>query len=74
MSRHLFTNEIADFLDGWNHSGKVGSVNWFAGAMGLANGQRSLDYMKQIAEFINQPEYQNLILMYVATFEYGPHL
>lgn len=31
--------------------------------MGLANGQRSLDYMKQIAEFINQPEYQNLIMI-----------
>jgi hypothetical protein len=29
--------------------------------MGIANAQRSLDYIRIITEFINQEEYQNLI-------------
>lgn len=31
------------------------------GIMGIANGQRTLDYIRIITEFISQPEYQDLI-------------
>jgi glucan 1,3-beta-glucosidase len=29
--------------------------------MGIANAQRTLDYIRILTEFISQPEYQNLI-------------
>jgi glucan 1,3-beta-glucosidase len=32
-----------------------------SGIMGIANAQRTLDYIRFITEFISQPEYQNLI-------------
>lgn len=50
--------------NGWNHSGKLGSVNVLNGPMGLANAQRSLDYIRIIAEFISQPEYRDVVVMF----------
>jgi glucan 1,3-beta-glucosidase len=32
--------------------------------MGYANAQRSLDYIRIIAEFISQPEYSNVVTMF----------
>jgi len=32
--------------------------------MGIANAQRTLDYIRIITEFISQPEYQDLIPMF----------
>jgi glucan 1,3-beta-glucosidase len=29
--------------------------------MGIANAQRTLDYIRIITEFISQPEYQNVV-------------
>lgn len=50
--------------NGWNHSGRLGSVNMLAGPMGLANAQRTLDYTRIIAEFISQPQYKNVVTMF----------
>ncbi len=50
--------------NGWNHSGHLGSINWLNGVMGTANAQRSLDYIRTLAEFIAQPEYRNVIQMF----------
>ncbi|KAI0653825.1 glycoside hydrolase [Cubamyces menziesii] len=50
--------------NGYNHSGKLGSINWMKGVMGLANAQRSLDYIRTIAEFISQPEWRNVVQMF----------
>ncbi|KAG8844941.1 hypothetical protein FRB96_002776 [Tulasnella sp. 330] len=47
--------------NGFNHSGKQGQINFLYGVMGLANGQRGLDYMRILVEFISQKEYANLI-------------
>jgi glucan 1,3-beta-glucosidase len=55
--------------NGWNHSGKYGSINMLNGPMGLANAQRSLDYIRVLAEFISQPEYQNVVTMFGVTNE-----
>ncbi|KAH7889854.1 exo-beta-1,3-glucanase [Phlebopus sp. FC_14] len=55
--------------NGWNHSGKLGSVNVLNGPMGLANAQRSLDYIRIIAEFISQPEYRDVVVMFGVTNE-----
>jgi hypothetical protein len=32
--------------------------------MGLANAQRSLDYIRIIAEFISQPQYRDVVTMF----------
>lgn len=37
--------------------------------MGYANAQRSLDYIRIIAEFISQPQYQDVIVMFGITNE-----
>jgi glucan 1,3-beta-glucosidase len=39
-------------------------VNWLYGPMGYANAQRSLDYIRIIAEFIAQPQYRDVVAMY----------
>ncbi|KAF8136159.1 glycoside hydrolase family 5 protein [Boletus edulis] len=43
--------------NGWNHSGKLGSIN------------RSLDYIRIIAEFISQPEYRDVVVIFGITNE-----
>ncbi|KAJ7461029.1 glycoside hydrolase family 5 protein [Mycena galericulata] len=55
--------------NGWNHSGRLGSYNVMYGPMGLANAQRSLDYIRIIAEFISQPEYRDVVAMFGVTNE-----
>ncbi|KAK2459491.1 hypothetical protein APHAL10511_008475 [Amanita phalloides] len=47
--------------NGYNHSGRLGSINVLEGNMGLANAERTLYYMRVLTEFISQPEYRNLI-------------
>jgi glucan 1,3-beta-glucosidase len=47
--------------NGWNHSGRIGEVNWLRGAMGLANAQRALEIIRTLTQFIVQPEYASLI-------------
>ncbi len=39
---------------GYNHSGKLGQINFMYGVMGYANAQRTLDYIRTITEFISQ--------------------
>lgn len=55
--------------NGWNHSGRLGTINVLNGPMGIANAQRSLDYIRVIAEFISQPEYSNVVAMFGVTNE-----
>lgn len=50
--------------NGWNHSGRLGQINWLYGVMGVANAQRSLDYVRFLTEFISQPEWTNVIQMF----------
>ncbi|KZV83236.1 glycoside hydrolase [Exidia glandulosa HHB12029] len=44
-----------------NHSGKQGRTAWMTSSMGLVNAQRSMNFMRGVAEFISQPEYKNLV-------------
>ncbi|WOO83892.1 putative glucan 1,3-beta-glucosidase D [Vanrija pseudolonga] len=61
---NLDLHTVPGSQNGWNHSGKIGLANWLNGPMGLANAQRSLDYMRSIAQFITQPEYLPVIQLY----------
>ncbi|KAI5480349.1 glycoside hydrolase family 61 protein [Pseudohyphozyma bogoriensis] len=50
--------------NGYNHSGKQGTINLLNGVMGVANAQRTLNYIRTMTEFISQPEYKNVIPMF----------
>ncbi|WWD06575.1 hypothetical protein V865_004668 [Kwoniella europaea PYCC6329] len=50
--------------NGWNHSGKSGSVNWMYGVMGIANAQRSLETIRTITEFILQDGIKEVVPMF----------
>jgi glucan 1,3-beta-glucosidase len=49
---------------GFNHSGRLGQINFMNGLMGVANAERMLDYIRIIAEFISQPEYRDVVLLF----------
>ncbi|KAK7044363.1 glycoside hydrolase [Favolaschia claudopus] len=55
--------------NGWNHSGRLGGYGVLFGPMGVANAQRSLDYIRILAEFISQPEYKDVIPLFGITNE-----
>jgi aryl-phospho-beta-D-glucosidase BglC (GH1 family) len=58
---NLDLHAIPGSQNGWNHSGKMGQIDFLNGVMGLTNAQRALDYIRIIAEFISQPEYRNVV-------------
>lgn len=49
---------------GWNHSGRLGSIGWLRGVMGLTNVQRSLNQIRTLTEFISQDQYKNVVPMF----------
>ncbi|KAJ7862823.1 hypothetical protein B0H13DRAFT_1482266, partial [Mycena leptocephala] len=59
VNLHLHT--IPGSQNGYNHSGKRSQISFLNGIMGIANAQRSLDYIWIFAEFISQPEYANVV-------------
>lgn len=61
---NLDLHAVPGSQNGWNHSGKLGTINFLNGPMGYANAQRTLDYIRILAEFISQPEYQNVVTMF----------
>ncbi|KAI0039236.1 glycoside hydrolase family 5 protein [Auriscalpium vulgare] len=61
---YLDLHAVPGSQNGYNHSGKQGQVNWMNGFMGLANAQRTLDYIRIFTEFISQPEYRNVVPLF----------
>ncbi|KAJ8092006.1 hypothetical protein PM082_024242 [Marasmius tenuissimus] len=63
---NLDLHAVPGSQNGWNHSGRLGpnTVSWLHGAMGYANAQRTLDYIRILAEFASQPQYSNVITMF----------
>lgn len=55
--------------NGLNHSGKLGTVNWMHGVMGIVNAQRTLNYVRTLTQFISQPEYVNIIPIFMPVNE-----
>ncbi|PVF96563.1 glycoside hydrolase [Serendipita vermifera] len=58
---NLDLHAVPGSQNGWNHSGKTGQINFLSGVMGIANAQRTLDYIRILAEFISQPEYSPVV-------------
>lgn len=63
-SYECYPNKAHRSFKGYNHSGKFGIINFLNGVMGVANAQRTLNYIRIITEFISQPEYQNVVPMF----------
>ncbi|TFY76332.1 hypothetical protein EWM64_g7678, partial [Hericium alpestre] len=58
---YLDLHTVPGSQNGYNHSGKQGQVNFMNGFMGLANAQRTLDYIRIITEFISQSDYRDVV-------------
>ncbi|OJT07869.1 hypothetical protein TRAPUB_1271 [Trametes pubescens] len=70
---NLDLHSLPGSQNGWNHSGRLGDINVLLGPMGIANAERSVDYIRVIAEFISQPEYRDVVPMFGVTNEpFGP--
>ncbi|EMD88851.1 glycoside hydrolase family 5 protein [Bipolaris maydis ATCC 48331] len=50
--------------NGWNHSGRQGTIGWLNGTDGDTNAQRSLDIHHKLSVFFAQERYKNLVTMY----------
>lgn len=61
MRINLDLHTVPGSQNGWNHSGKLGGINWMNGVMGIANAQRALEYIRTVTQFIIQPEYAPVI-------------
>jgi len=61
---NLDLHAVPGSQNGWNHSGRQGSVGWINGTDGMLNAQRSLDIHSQLSTFFAQPRYANVIGIY----------
>lgn len=61
---NLDLHAVPGSQNGYNHSGKQGTINFLNGVMGIANAQRTLNIIRTVTEFISQPEYKNVVPMF----------
>ncbi|KDE06629.1 hypothetical protein MVLG_03124 [Microbotryum lychnidis-dioicae p1A1 Lamole] len=61
---NLDLHAVPGSQNGYNHSGRQGTVNFLNGVMGIANAQRTLDCIRTLTEFISQPQYSNVVPMF----------
>ncbi|KAH9484136.1 putative glucan 1,3-beta-glucosidase D [Psilocybe cubensis] len=61
---NLDLHAVPGSQNGWNHSGRFGTIGFLSGPMGYANAQRTLDYIRILAEFISQPQYKDVVTMF----------
>ncbi|KAF9449262.1 glycoside hydrolase family 5 protein [Macrolepiota fuliginosa MF-IS2] len=61
---NLDLHTIPGSQNGYNHSGKKGQVNFMNGVMGYANAQRALEYIRVITEFVSQPQWKDVVIIF----------
>ncbi|KAH9884101.1 glycoside hydrolase family 5 protein [Xylariomycetidae sp. FL2044] len=61
---NLDLHAIPGSQNGWNHSGRLGTVNWLNGTDGDVNRQRSLDVHDRLSKFFAQPRYRSIVTFY----------
>lgn len=61
---NLDLHAVPGSQNGFNHSGRLGSINFLVGLMGVANAQRTLNYIRTLTEFISQPQYASVVPMF----------
>lgn len=50
--------------NGWNHSGRLGSIGWLNGSDGELNRKRSIEIHDQLSQFFAQDRYKNVVTIY----------
>lgn len=50
--------------NGWNHSGKSGSIGFLNGTHGEENADRTVKIVTEMIRFFNQPEWSNVVPMF----------
>jgi aryl-phospho-beta-D-glucosidase BglC (GH1 family) len=61
---NLDLHAVPGSQNGWNHSGKLGTIGFLHGSMGVANAQRALNYVRTLTQFISQSQYKNVVPMF----------
>jgi glucan 1,3-beta-glucosidase len=61
---NLDLHSLPGSQNGWNHSGRQGSIGWILGPDGSLNEQRSLDIHNQLSQFFAQDRYKNVVAFY----------
>lgn len=61
---NLDLHAVPGSQNAYNHSGRVGFINFLQGLMGRANADRTMDYIRQVTQFISQPEIRNVVPMF----------
>ncbi|KAL4874081.1 glycoside hydrolase superfamily [Aspergillus spectabilis] len=61
---NLDPHGIPGSQNGFNHSGKQGSINWLNGDDGDSNAQRALDFHDKVSKFFSQDRYKNVVTIY----------
>ncbi|CAH7686391.1 glycoside hydrolase superfamily [Phakopsora pachyrhizi] len=61
---NLDLHAVPGSQNGYNHSGKQGTVGFLNGVMGIANAERTLNYIRTLTQFISQPEFKNVVPMF----------
>ena len=50
--------------NGWNHSGRLGTIGWMNGTDGALNAQRTLEIHDRMSKFFGQDRYRNVVAVY----------
>jgi glucan 1,3-beta-glucosidase len=61
---NLDLHAVPGSQNGWNHSGRLGTVGWLNGPDGALNAKRSLDLHSQLSIFFAQDRYKNVVTIY----------
>ncbi|GAA5823216.1 hypothetical protein JCM3770_004326 [Rhodotorula araucariae] len=61
---NLDLHSVPGSQNGWNHSGRLGSVALLHSSMGQANAQRALDYIAALAEWTSRRGVREVVPMY----------
>jgi len=61
---YLELHTVPGSQNGYNHSGRSGPINFLNGPMGIANAQRTMGYIRVLAEFISQQQYEDVVQMF----------
>lgn len=61
---NLDLHAVPGSQNGWNHSGKSGKIGFLNGVMGIANAQRTLNYIRALSDFISLPGNSEVIPMF----------
>ncbi|GAA6019696.1 hypothetical protein JCM10207_009231 [Rhodosporidiobolus poonsookiae] len=61
---NLDLHSVPGSQNGWNHSGRLGAIGVLHGAMGLANAQRALGYVGEVARWCSREEIKRVVPMY----------